>query len=68
MQQRIASIWAEVLEIDSVASQDNFFDLGGYSLLAVRVLERMAEECGVQLELEDLVFQTLRQIAAKCAK
>ena len=35
---RLAAIWADVLKIDRVGRHDNFFDLGGNSLLAVQLL------------------------------
>ncbi|UVH59429.1 amino acid adenylation domain-containing protein [Variovorax paradoxus] len=39
----IAAIWAEVLQMDKVGTHDNFFDLGGHSLLLVRV-HRLLED------------------------
>ncbi|MER7341824.1 phosphopantetheine-binding protein [Streptomyces sp. NPDC000075] len=38
----VAEIWAAVLGLDEVAPQDNFFDLGGNSILAARVSARFA--------------------------
>ncbi len=41
LEERIAAIWAEVLGISRVSVSDNFFDLGGTSLLAGQVLSRI---------------------------
>jgi amino acid adenylation domain-containing protein len=37
----LAKIWAEMLELDQVGVHDNFFDLGGHSLAATRVISRV---------------------------
>ncbi|MEA2563974.1 MAG: hypothetical protein QOH06_5478 [Acidobacteriota bacterium] len=44
----LARIWAEVLQVDRVGVQDNFFDLGGDSILSLRVVARAAE-AGLQV-------------------
>jgi polyketide synthase PksJ len=44
MQERIARVWAEILRVDRVGLTDNFFDLGGHSLLLMRVHGRLVEE------------------------
>jgi acyl carrier protein len=51
LEQAIASAWQAVLGIDQVSVHDNFFDLGGYSLLAVQLLLRLHTELGLDLEL-----------------
>jgi amino acid adenylation domain-containing protein len=51
LEARLAAIWAELLEVDRVGVNDDFFTLGGYSLLAVRLLHRVREELGVELPL-----------------
>jgi aryl carrier-like protein len=38
---KIAAIWAELLNVDKVGRRDNFFALGGNSLLVVRLVERI---------------------------
>ena len=40
-EQQLAAIWAEVLDLERVGVHDNFFDLGGNSLLALRLMSRM---------------------------
>jgi amino acid adenylation domain-containing protein len=62
----IAKIWQEALGIDRVGLYDNFFDLGGHSLLSIRVLARMERELGWRPEPRSMIIGTLRQIAAEC--
>lgn len=64
----IAEIWKEVLGIGRVSVYDNFFDAGGHSLLAVRVVTRIDKQIGVRLNQAVMVLQTLEQIAAECDK
>ncbi|EYF02912.1 hybrid non-ribosomal peptide synthetase/type I polyketide synthase [Chondromyces apiculatus] len=53
--QTIAAIWREALGVDQTRPDDNFFDLGGDSLIAVKVLARVMEQLGVQLPVHALV-------------
>ncbi|QMU76780.1 amino acid adenylation domain-containing protein [Streptacidiphilus sp. PB12-B1b] len=61
-EQALADIWAQVLGADAVGATDDFFDLGGDSILAARTLARVRDELGVRLTLRD-VF-TARTVAA----
>ena len=45
---------------------DNFFDLGGHSLLSMQVIARLDKRFGVDLKPRELVFQTLGQLASSC--
>jgi acyl carrier protein len=65
-EQTIADIWREVLGVDRISVRDNFFDAGGHSLLAVRVITRINKATGVRLSQTIMVLQTLEQIAAEC--
>ncbi|MEV7242588.1 non-ribosomal peptide synthase/polyketide synthase [Streptomyces sp. NPDC093248] len=58
----LAAIWADVLGTDEVGVTDDFFDLGGESILAARLLARVRDELGVRLTVRD-VF-TARTVAA----
>jgi acyl carrier protein len=60
----IAAIWAELLGLDRVGIHDNFLDVGGHSLVGIRVLLRIQQATGVRLEANDLTLQTLEQLAA----
>jgi non-ribosomal peptide synthetase component F/NRPS condensation-like uncharacterized protein len=48
-EERIARVWAELLDVDAVGVHDNFFDLGGQSLPAVRLAARLREMFGVDM-------------------
>ncbi|MEY9927498.1 amino acid adenylation domain-containing protein/non-ribosomal peptide synthase protein (TIGR01720 family) [Catenulispora sp. GP43] len=58
----LAAIWAQVLGLDAVGRTDDFFDLGGDSILATRMLARLRDETGHRLAVRD-VF-TARSVAA----
>ncbi|MFI5593076.1 amino acid adenylation domain-containing protein [Amycolatopsis sp. NPDC051758] len=64
--ERLAGIWRFLLELDEVTEEDNFFDLGGTSLLAVRVAE-LAAETGIPLTPTAVIRQqTLGALTAYC--
>jgi non-ribosomal peptide synthetase component F/aryl carrier-like protein len=50
----LAAIWAEVLDVEQVAFDDDFFELGGTSLLAMQIVARASDAFGVELELDAL--------------
>ncbi len=54
----VAAIWQQELGVDSVGAQENFFDLGGHSLLLIRVQARLAEEFGKEIAALDLFRRT----------
>lgn len=45
------AVWEEVLGIDGIGVHDNFFDLGGESLLAMQLMARLRDRCGAELSL-----------------
>jgi amino acid adenylation domain-containing protein len=62
---RLAAIWCDVLGVPSVGARDNFFDLGGHSLLVTRLLRRIEDAFGRRLPMA-VVFQapTVEEMAA----
>jgi len=51
---RITAIWREVLGVDRIGPRDRFFDLGGDSLIALRVMARLRETFPVDLPVRTL--------------
>lgn len=60
----IAGIWEEVLGLSQVETSDNFFDLGGHSLLVVQVQRRLREATGHEVSLTDMFRLTSIQALA----
>ena len=54
IERRVAAIWTELLGVEPIGLHDDFFDLGGHSLLGTRVLARIDGAFGVQLKLRDV--------------
>ncbi len=51
----VARVYAEVLGVDQVGLDDDFFDLGGNSLVATRVVARLRDEIGVEVRVSWLL-------------
>ncbi len=65
----LAGIYAEVLNLGRVSANGNFFELGGHSLLATRLLSRVRESFQVELQLRT-VFEapTVSALASEIEK
>ena len=50
----ICSVWQEVLGVNIISTKDSFFALGGNSLLAIRALSKVNEQCQVVLSIRSL--------------
>ncbi len=53
-EQKIAAIWRDILHLDYVGIHDNFFDLGGHSLLVMRLHGMLCDTFGCQLSVVQL--------------
>jgi amino acid adenylation domain-containing protein len=60
----LAEIWRDILRVDAISASDNFFDLGGHSLTAVKLVATIQQRTGVVVPLA-AVFrsQTVREMA-----
>ncbi|HEU4669269.1 MAG TPA: amino acid adenylation domain-containing protein [Dyella sp.] len=59
----LARLWCELIGIPSVRGSDNFFDVGGHSLLAVTFTTRVQRETGARLNLLDVATAPLAVLA-----
>jgi acyl carrier protein len=62
LQDQVAAIWAKALGVKKINSDDNFFALGGHSLLGVKMIAEIQAKTGMEeeLNLSDLLeFPTL---------
>ena len=50
----LAALWCDLLKVDSIGRNDNFFNLGGHSLLVMRAVSRLRETFGVDVQLRNL--------------
>ena len=50
----LALIWAEILQVEQVGRHDNVFELGGYSLQAIKLVTAVNEHFGCELRLRDV--------------
>ncbi|HEU0302787.1 MAG TPA: non-ribosomal peptide synthetase, partial [Longimicrobium sp.] len=65
VERRIARVWEEVLGIGGVGLEDNFFEIGGHSMLIARMQERLAGELGREVTVVELFqFPTVASLAA----
>lgn len=69
IEEKLCSIWCEVLELDEVGIEDNFFDVGGHSLAGMRVLARVRRDLRVDISIRRLFdHPTIEELAAEMAK
>ncbi|MEM8605265.1 MAG: KR domain-containing protein, partial [Cyanobacteria bacterium P01_H01_bin.121] len=70
IEQTIATIWQDLLRLETVGVNDSFFDLGGHSLLAIQAISRLRDAFPVAIEMRSLLFEspTIAGIAAVIAE
>ncbi|OJW18055.1 amino acid adenylation domain-containing protein [Mucilaginibacter sp. 44-25] len=65
-EQLVAGIWEEMMGLEKVSIFDNFFQLGGRSLVAVKIMARLEQETGKRLPLATLFeYSTVEKLASR---
>jgi len=64
IEEGLAAIWAEILGMQGIGIHDNYFELGGDSLLATQMFSRIRQAFSVDISLEKVLFnQTIAELA-----
>jgi acyl carrier protein len=64
----LVALWSETLGVPHVSLEDNFFDLGGHSLLSLQLVSRIEAQTHRRLKPRLLLLSTLEQVAAELAR
>ncbi len=65
MEERLAAIWQDLLRVERIGRHDNFFQLGGHSLLGMKLVARIAEQFLFEVPVMAMFrHPTIRQMAA----
>jgi amino acid adenylation domain-containing protein len=65
-EKELAKIWSHLLGVTRIRRHDNFFDLGGYSLLPLLMINDIEKRTGRRLAIGLFLTQNLSSIAAQC--
>ncbi|NDB84408.1 MAG: non-ribosomal peptide synthetase, partial [Alphaproteobacteria bacterium] len=69
LEQKIAIIWQELLKIEKVGRNDNFFNLGGHSLNVLVMIARIRNEEGIEIPIDNIFeYPTLKEFARSLAE
>jgi len=64
LESKLAAIWCQVLGLEQVGVADDFFQLGGHSLIAVRLIQLLNREFSMELTVRDLLrYPTIQELA-----
>ncbi|MGW7825191.1 phosphopantetheine-binding protein [Streptomyces puniciscabiei] len=62
--QEVSALWAEYLDSREVGADDDFFALGGNSLIGIKIITRVAQDYGVEVSVRDFYLaQTPARVA-----
>ena len=63
---KLAGIWQRLLDVERVGVDDDFFDLGGHSMLAAQLIDEIDRAFGAKIDLFELaVLRSVRQLASR---
>ncbi len=61
----IAEVWKELFHLNAISENDDFFEIGGHSLLAIQMISRMREKYGINIRVKDVFdYSTIHKLAA----
>ncbi|WP_366295641.1 amino acid adenylation domain-containing protein [Paenibacillus sp. AN1007] len=64
MEQGLADLWKKYLNAERIGIRDNFFEMGGQSLIATRILTEITRDWGLTISLRHLYqYQTIEELA-----
>ncbi|MFD9210636.1 acyl carrier protein [Streptomyces sioyaensis] len=65
IQQKINKIWGDALNLQDISDDDDFFALGGHSLIMAKVQTAINDELGIEIPMDELFrHPTVRSISA----
>jgi len=63
-EQQLVAIWQELLGVERVGVRDNFFDLGGHSVSAIRLVSKIRRELETEVAIRNIfLYPTISQLA-----
>jgi acyl carrier protein len=66
---QIHTIWKRELKYDDFTNDDDFFDLGGHSLIMARIQSALLEEFGTEVPMDELMrHSTVNLVSAHIEK
>ena len=69
IEEKLTQIWTDLIGLDKVDREDDFFELCGNSLVAMRLFERMQETFRCPIDVEDLVnYPTIASMSAHLSR
>lgn len=61
---KLSKLWNEILEIEKISTDSNFFNLGGDSLCSIKLVSEVYSEFGVKINIKDIFqYSTIKSLA-----
>ncbi|MEM9819581.1 MAG: amino acid adenylation domain-containing protein, partial [Bacteroidota bacterium] len=66
MEEQLVGIWQHLLKVEKIGIYNNFFDLGGHSLMATRLVSTIRKEMSFDIKVKDIFANPTVESLAKC--